>query len=66
LYLKITRHAKEKMVVLGISLGDVRKAIAYGSKTKQTDGLLACYTYYCIAYKVIGEKVYKIKTAYLR
>ena len=62
----ITRHAKEKMIGLGISIEDVKKAIAIGSKTKQTDGLLACYAYYCVAYKIIAPKKYKIKTVYLR
>ncbi len=54
------------MIYLGIDIKDVKKAIAQGSKTRQTDGYLACYAYYCVAYKIIGEKVYKIKTVYLR
>ena len=64
--LKITKHAQIKMINLGISIGDIKKAIDRGSKTKQTDGFLVCYQYYCVAYKIIGEKVYKIKTVYLR
>ena len=64
--LLITKHAKEKMIALGISINDVKKAITEGSKTMQTDGLLACYAYYCVAYKVVGEKYHKIKTVYLR
>ena len=66
LYIKITRHAQEKMIASGISIEDLKKAITQGSKTKQTDGFLACYIYYCVAYKIIGEKIYKIKTVYLR
>ncbi len=54
------------MVALGIEIDDVKKAIKYGSKFKQTDGLLACYTYYCVAYKLIGDKFYKIKTVYIK
>ena len=64
--LKITKHAKEKMIALGISVEDVKTAIIRGSKTKQTDGLLGCYAYYCVAYKIISDKIYKIKTVYLR
>ena len=62
----VTKHAQEKMIKLGISLEQVKKAIDHGSKTQQTDGLLSCYTYYCVAYKRVGEKIYKIKTVYLR
>lgn len=54
------------MIALGISTEDVKKAVKYGSKTKQTDGFLACYAYYCVAYKIIGNKIYKIKTVYIR
>ena len=64
--LKITKHAKEKMIAMGISIEDVKKAISRGSKTRQTDGFLSCYTYYCVAYKIIGDNIYKIKTVYLR
>ncbi len=62
----ITKHAKIKMIDLGISIEEVKKAINQGSKTKQTGGFLACYTYYCVAYKIIWDKTYKIKTVYLR
>ena len=54
------------MISLGISIEDVKKAIIQGSKTKQTEGILACYGFYCVAYKILGEKFYKIKTVYLR
>jgi len=54
------------MIALGIDIENVKKAIGQGSKIKQTDGFLACYTYYCVAYRIIGENLYKIKTVYLR
>jgi len=66
LQLEITRHAKEKMIVHGLTLDDVGRAITQGSKTRQTDGLLACYAYYCVAYRVVGKNTYKIKTVYVR
>ncbi len=54
------------MIALGINEENIKIAIMQGSKTKQTDGFLACYSYYCVAYKIIGEKTYKIKTVYIR
>lgn len=60
--LKITKHANDKMMWLGISEEDVKKAILRGSKFKQTDGYLAIYTYLKVAYKKSNENVYKIKT----
>ena len=54
------------MAGLGIDIKNIKKAIAFGSKTSQTDGFLSCYSYYCVAYKRIGEKIYKIKTVYIK
>ena len=54
------------MILLGINTLYIKKAINQGSKTRQTDGFLACYTYYCVAYKILNDKTYKIKTVYLR
>ncbi|MFA4887893.1 MAG: hypothetical protein WC595_06805 [Candidatus Nanoarchaeia archaeon] len=62
----LTLHARIKMKVCGIGDEDIENAIRYGSKTKQTQGFLTCYTYYCVAYKIIGENTYKIKTIYLQ
>ncbi|MFA4887800.1 MAG: hypothetical protein WC595_06325 [Candidatus Nanoarchaeia archaeon] len=53
------------MDIVGINEEDVAKAIRRGSKTKQTEGFLTCYTYYCVAYIQIGFDDYKIKTVYL-
>ncbi len=54
------------MADLSISDSDVKKAIQQGSKTKQTHGFLACYTYICVAYRILDNKFYKIKTVYIR
>ena len=54
------------MEVCGLTELDIEKAIRYGCITKQTEGFLTCYTYYCVAYKVISENNYKIKTIYLQ
>ena len=61
----LTKHARDKMNNLGISEMDIEKAILRGTKMKQTEGFLACYTYYCVAYKVIKDKVYKVKTVFI-
>ncbi len=64
--LKITQHAKEKMILLGISKEQVKKAIQCGAKIKQTDGHLASYAYLKVAYRQIGENYYKIKTVFVK
>ncbi len=63
--LKITRHAKEKMVLHGIASEQIKRVILFGAKNKQTDGYLASYTYIRVAYKAIGENYYKIKTVFV-
>tara|TARA_Y100000310_G_C20467962_1_gene708586 strand:- start:613 stop:819 length:207 start_codon:yes stop_codon:yes gene_type:complete len=57
-------HAVDMMVERGISKKQVEVAIERGAKFKQTEGLLAKYSYYSVAYKIIGNK-YIIKTVYI-
>lgn len=59
--LKITLHAHEMMVERGIDEGQIIRAIRHGAISRQTDGLLARYTYIEVAYKIIGN-LYIIKT----
>jgi len=61
----ISQHAQKKMDALGITKNQIRLAIKRGSKYKQTDGLLAIYTYIRVAYKVVGNK-YIIKTVMIQ
>ena len=63
--LKITKHAKEKMIIHGISKEQIKIAIQRGAKVKQTEGYLASYTYIKVAYKKIGANIYKIKTVFV-
>ncbi len=63
--LKITVHAKERMVIHGITNEQIKRAIQQGAKSKQTDGYLASYTYIKVAYKEMGENYYKIKTVFV-
>lgn len=62
----ITRHARDKMYALGVNEYDLARAISQGERYTQTDGFLACYTYLCVAYKIINGNIYKIKTVYVR
>ena len=62
--LVITVHAADKMVIEGISAQLVCEALERGSKFQQTEGYLAVYTFFSVAYKKLGDK-YKIKTVFL-
>lgn len=63
--LKVSKHASDKMLWLGVTEEQVKKAILQGAKFKQTEGYLAKYTYITVAYKKIGENYYKIKTVFV-
>lgn len=58
----ITKHARDMMFERGIDEDQIKRAIKHGAKTKQTEGYLAVCGYICVAYKKLGEEVYKIKT----
>ena len=62
----LTKHAKEKMVIHGITKEQIKVAIECGARSKQTEGYLASFTYLKVAYKKIGENCYKIKTVFIR
>lgn len=64
--LLLTKHAKEKMAVHGITKEQVKQAIERGATVKQTEGYLASYTYLKVAYKNVGGSMYKIKTVFIR
>ena len=61
----ISEHAKDKMEAFNFSPNDIKIAIKRGSITKQTNGFLACYTYYGVAYKILWDKAYKVKTVFI-
>lgn len=62
---KISRHAADKMLWLGVSLQQVKESIIKGSKFRQTEGFLSKYRYLNVSYKKIGENTYKVKTVYI-
>jgi len=58
------KHALDMMTDRGITKKQIEAALERGSKFKQTDGFLAKYSYYSVAYKIRGDK-YIIKTVYI-
>ncbi len=56
-----TKHAKDQMLVRGVDEDQIINAMQRGAKVKQTDGLVAVYSYVKVAYKISGES-YIIKT----
>ena len=63
--LKISKHANDKMMWLGITEEQVKKTIVSGAKFNQTDGFLAKYTYISVAYKKLSEDYYLVKTVFI-
>lgn len=61
----LTEHAKERMTAKGVDNEQIKRAIMYGAKQKQTGGFLASYTYIEVAYKIIKNK-YIIKTVKIK
>ncbi|MBS3123990.1 hypothetical protein J4437_05140 [Candidatus Woesearchaeota archaeon] len=59
----VTKHAQEKMHIEGVGVDQIIEALERGSKYQQTDGFLAVYSYYSVAYKKLGTK-YLIKTVF--
>ena len=60
--LVIAQHARDQMFERGIDEEQIKTAIERGAKIRQTEGYVVVYTYIRIAYRQIGDGVYKIKT----
>lgn len=63
--IKLTKHASDKMALLGITKQQIKETIKTGSKFNQTDGYLAVYGYIKVAYKILDKETYLIKTVYI-
>ena len=63
--LRITKHAKEKMVIHCITRKQIKIAIKRGARVKQTEEYMASYTYIKVAYRKIEPNMYKIKTVFV-
>ena len=64
--LKISRHAKERMVLRSVTKEQIKICIQRGAKERQTDGMLSSYAYLQVAWKKIGEDYYFIKTVKIK
>ncbi len=64
--LLLSEHAKKRMAEHALTKGMIKEAIRRGSKNRQTEGFLATYTYFQVAYKIIKPGVYKIKTVLVK
>lgn len=59
--IKYSRHARERMILRGITKKEVEDGIKMGSKELQKpDKILSYYKYFCVVYKKIKDKVYVI------
>ncbi len=56
-----SKHARERMVLRGISESEIEDAVKRGSKELQKpDIILSNYTYFCVVYRKTGDKIYII------
>tara|TARA_Y100000034_G_scaffold24312_2_gene28325 strand:+ start:1912 stop:2112 length:201 start_codon:yes stop_codon:yes gene_type:complete len=56
-----SKHARQRMVLRGISEKEVIEAIKRGSKTLQKpDKILSDYKYFCVVYKKVGKNIFVI------
>lgn len=60
LKIKYSKHARHRMVEIGISNREVKKAIDRGAKRLQDDKIISAYSYFEVVYKKIGEAVFVI------
>lgn len=63
--IQLTKHANDKIVLLGIILEQIKECLQRGAKTKQTDGYLSNYAYLRVAYKIKPDGTFKIKTVFI-
>lgn len=59
--IKYSKHARERMILRGITEKEVEEGIKRGSKEFQKpDKILSYYKYFCVVYKKIKEEAYVI------
>ena len=61
----LTKHARERMVLRGISLEEIKEAILKGSKRIQNGKIVAAYRYFEVVYKRVDE-IFVVITVALR
>jgi len=61
LSIKYSKHARERMILRGISEKEIEEGIKMGSKELQKPNkILSYYKYFCVVYKKIKGDVYVI------
>ncbi len=55
-----SRHARQRMVLRGISRTEVEAAIRYGSKSRQEGRIIAAYHYFEVVYIVRRDRAFVI------
>jgi hypothetical protein len=55
-----SRHARQRMILRGISEREVHDAIRKGTKRTQDGTIVASYSYFEVVYVVRGESVFVI------
>lgn len=55
-----SRHARQRMVLRGISRVEVETAILLGSKVRQNGRIVASYRYFSVVYLIRGRKCFVI------
>jgi hypothetical protein len=55
-----SRHARQRMILRGISEREVHDAIRKGTKRTQEGTIVASYSYFEVVYVVRGESVFVI------
>lgn len=53
--LRLTRHARLRMVERGITAAEVRECILKGTKRSQADRIVAAYAYFEVVYRRVGS-----------
>jgi Domain of unknown function (DUF4258) len=55
-----SRHARQRMVLRGISTSEIDSAIQFGSKTRQDGRVVATYHYFSVVYVVRKRRYFVI------
>lgn len=55
-----SKHARQRMVLRGISASEIESAIQFGSKTRQDGRVLATYRYFTVVYVVRKRRYFVI------
>ncbi|MGP8072662.1 MAG: DUF4258 domain-containing protein [Thermoplasmata archaeon] len=54
------QHARQRMVLRGISRAEVEEAIRLGTKSRREDRLVSTYRYFSVVYVLRGPKCFVI------